>query len=220
MDKDTLDAESVDTDTQAEESQDGAKGSNWESRYKDIQRHDTKVSQKCKALEEQLGTAQSLITALQTQRVPEKANQNKPDWLSETKGVDLLDEPDKIIEVLKRFRSDERKQLSELLQLRDSAFDEKINTISPRTIQARELVETHREDIQRIKEDDPDMADVPDLAIAKLLAKQRGRDDDGAPMLPSIGGKRVASKGKASVDREMEAMMQKLYPKELGFNRD
>lgn len=217
MNEDTLDVESADVDTQQEESQD--EGGNWEKRYKDLQRYTTKVSQESKVLRDEINQLKGMMTAIQTQGAPDNANHKEEDWLSEVKGVDLIDNPDKLVEVLDRVRKEERKKYIDLLELRDKSYDEKINTISPRTIQAKQLVEEYKDEIAAMKEDDPDLEDVSDLTLAKVIAKQKPRKEEESPsMFPQIGGKRTMTKSSASAfEKAIDARVKEMYPEELGF---
>lgn len=225
MEEDTLDSDLLGTeDTHGVESDGGEEqeqsGGNWEKRYKDVQSWATKLANENKGLKSEMDQLKGAVDTLRTQaRTPEEKAQVK-DWLKELKGVELLDDPDKIPGVLDTLRSDIKREIAELLEMRDRAMTEQIE-LAPKQQKQKALVSAFADEIRQLREEDPDMADVPDLALAKMFAKTRPHklQDIETTAQPRIGGRRVSATSlQTKMEKEADALLDKWgYTKDNGF---
>ena len=225
MTEDTLDGDLQDEDTRSDESQKGDQEDsqpNWEKRYKDVQSWATKLSTENKSLKSEMDQLKGAVGVLQTQASTPAEKQQVKDWLSEIKGVELLDNPDKIPETLGHLKGDIISSIVDLLEKRDRAFEEKLSAQNPDVRSRQNLVKMYKDEIAEYREENPDDGDVPDLALAKLFAKanpKRSEDIDRVP-LPHVGGRKAGKSisREAAIAKEADAMLAKWgYTKDNGF---
>jgi hypothetical protein len=211
MEEDTRDEELLGTEETSEDGESGEQEVKWEKRYKDAQAWGTKNSQEVKKLRSEIDQMKGYLEAQRPQSRPADQAPTK-DWLDEANAADWIDDPDKLKGAIKSLR----KEMAEILTMRDRAYDEKIQEINPRTMEARQLVDAYKDEIAAFRDENPDMEDATDLIVAKFIAKQAPKETTSFRM-PPVGGRKVVKKGMSEQDKAVAAKVAQMYPKELGF---
>lgn len=230
MEEDTFEVEpqTEETRTEAPDSEEGEQQEQkpvdlktLEKRLKDGQRYITKLSQEKKQMQSQIDELRGAMSVLNDKNATREEKQQAKDWLAELKGVDLLDNPDKIPDTLRSLKQDVISEIVKVLELRDKAMEEKIS-IFPEMAKKQNLVKMYSEEIAEYREENPDMDDVPDLAIAKIIAKTKPKqaEIDGV-FQPSFSGRKAvkAIPKEEKLQKEAERVLREKwgYTKENGF---
>lgn len=192
-----------------------------EKRLKDGQRYITKLSQEKKQMQSQIDELRGAMSILNDKSATREEKQQAQDWLADLKGVDLLDNPDKIPDTLRSLKRDVISEIVKVLELRDKAMEEKIS-IYPEVAKKQNLVKMYAEEIAEYREENPDMDDVPDLAIAKIIAKTKPKQTEiDSPFQPSFNGRKAvkAVPKEERLQKEAERVLREKwgYTKENGF---
>lgn len=193
----------------------------YERRYKDIQSWSTKVSQKNKELEAKLSEMSGKLEVL-TQALSKPKDDvvvEEKDPLDDIDPMDLLDKPENLKMILKDLKKGQNSgtkaiidQITAIFDARDKALSEKFERYSPERIKQEELVSAYKDEIEELRKD-PDLAEMSDIALAKLAKKIANDDEDyETRLVPQIGGRRVSyDSAKSKTEKEIESMMERIY---------
>lgn len=212
MTEDTLNG-GPDEDTRQEES-DGETNSSWESRYKELQSFNTKTTQKNKELEQSLAEMKGQLSVL-TQTLGSEKPEPAKDWLSEeVDPVKLIDNPEELVGVLGRLRSDIASQILDVLEKRDQAYDEKLKSVSPQELSKNKLIAKYSAEIEELRQDE-ELSELSDYALAKMIERtSKKSEEDDMGYTPNIGGRRnvQTSGSNKKFDAAVRARLEKMYP--------
>lgn len=210
-------------DSELENHQNESEGekTDYERRYKDIQSWSTKVSQKNKELENKLsemsGKLEVLTQALSKQGESTVVEEKDP--LDDIDPMDLLDKPENLKAILKDLKKGQNggtkaiiDQITAIFDARDKALAEKFERYNPEQIRREEFVSAYKDEIEELKQD-PDLADLSDLALAKIAHKTSQKEEGYEPrFIPQIGGRRVSiDASKSRSEKEVDAIMERIY---------
>ena len=210
-------------DSELENHQNESEGekTDYERRYKDIQSWSTKVSQKNKELENKLSEMSGKLEVLtQTLSKPSESKVvEEKDPLDDIDPMDLLDKPENLKAILKDLKEGQNggtkaiiDQITAIFDARDKALAEKFERYNPEQIRREEFVSAYKDEIEELKQD-PDLADLPDLALAKIAHKTSQKEEGYEPrFIPQIGGRRVSiDASKSRIEKEVDAIMERIY---------
>jgi len=194
-DKSLQDDETQTDDSTVVEDHDGdgkPEDTGWQKRYKDSQRHITKIEQENKELRSRMDQLTGRFEQIQ-QTTPK---QTEPDWIDSIDDEAIKDDPAKVKELLRRQEA----EFVRLLQLRDGAFNERLAALDPSVLSVKDKIDELKKD--------PDYKGFSDKQLSVIAKKlQSGAPDAderqqaeyrGAP----AGGQRPTRKT-ASTDEDL-----------------
>ena len=172
--------------------------SSWESRYKDLQSHTTKVQEENAAMRERLAVIESRLAA------PPEPPPGKHwlDEVAEERAEALRDDPASVFGTLKELETRLEGRLVGVLEQRDQAIRSQFDKLNPD-------VRAQQDAIAELRKD-PDFAGLPDVVLAKVAAKMPKKAQP-QPRGGVGGGARPRVPAKDAVDPAEERYFKQLY---------
>jgi len=170
----------------------------WESRYKDLQSHTTKVQEENAAMRERLAVIESRLAA------PPEPPPGKH-WLDESAeelAERLRDDPSTVLGTLKELEARLEGRLVGVLEQRDQAIRSQFDKLNPD-------VQAQREAIAELRKD-PDFAGLPDAVLAKVAARMP-KKQQAQPRGGVGGGARPRMTPTEAVDPAEKKFFDQLY---------
>jgi len=201
----------------------------FEKQYKEVQSWSTKLSQENKALKSQLDQVTGKLEGfMQTSNQQVEPAKEETPWLSDVEAIDLVDNPEKLKALLQEVRRNSsagidsfKKELVELLDMRDSALKEQYSRFDPKVLEQNALIEQYADEIAELKTEQG-LEGLDDKALA-IIAKRTSPKPQYIQAMPSVSGQRVAlpNSDSAKFDKAVDAFLDKHgYNEANGFAKE
>lgn len=205
------------SETEDNQNQETTNTTDFEKQYKDVQSWSTKLSQENKDLQSRLDQVTGKLDGfMQTSNQQVAPAEEETPWLSDVDAIDLVDNPDKLKALLQEVRqssnsgiNDFKKELVDLLDLRDTALKEQYSKFDPKVLEQSAMVKHYASEIADLKNEEG-LQGLDDNALA-IIAKRTSSKPQFMQMTPSVSGQRVPmhNSDSSKFDKAVDAFLDK-----------